>query len=175
MKTRHGAVTIRRAAFSDAAAIATVHVAAWQWAYSDLLPAAELAALDTRQRTAGWRRILEERATEVWVAANPHVVGFAAVAVGAGTDGLAGFDELESIYLLRSAQGVGVGRALMEEVVADMRRRSAPGAFLWVAEGNALAHRFYERGGWSADGARREIDVLGGHPLAIVRYVLELA
>jgi ribosomal protein S18 acetylase RimI-like enzyme len=174
MRARHGAITIRRAARGDAPTIATVHVAAWQWAYGELLPADRLAALDTESRTATWRRILDEGEAEVWVATNPHVVGFAAVAVGAGTDGLAGYDELQSIYLLRSAQGVGVGRALMQEVVADMRRRRAPGAFLWVAEGNALAQRFYEGGGWRRDGAQRDIEVLGDHAVTIVRYVLDL-
>ncbi len=174
MKTRHGVATIRRARPDDAGAIAAVHVAAWRWAYSDLFPADRLAALDTGRRTKGWRRILEEQTAEVWVATNPHVIGFAAVGVGAGRDHVDGYDELEAIYLLRSAQGVGVGRALMADVLADMRRRRVPGAFLWVAEGNALAHRFYERAGWRADGARRDIEVLGDHPVTLMRFLIEL-
>jgi GNAT superfamily N-acetyltransferase len=174
MRVKHGSVIVRRAESSDAASIATVHVAAWQWAYSTLFPAEQLATLDTERRTAAWRRIFEEHLAEVWVATNPHIVGFAAVAPNAGEGEYEGYDELESIYLLRSAQGVGVGRALMEDVLADMRSRGVPGAYLWVAEANALAHRFYEGGGWRPDGSRREIKVLGDHPIDVVRYVIDL-
>ena len=174
MRTDHGAAIVRRAQPGDAAAIATVHVAAWQWAYSGKFPAERLAALDTERRTEGWRRILTDRLADVWVATNPHIVGFAATARNVGADDYAGYAELESIYLLRSAQGVGVGRALMTELMLDLRDDDVPGAFLWVANGNILATRFYERAGWHDDGARRDIEVLGDQPVTVARFVIDL-
>ena len=69
---------------------------------------------------------------------------------------------------------VGVGWALMGQVLTDLRDRHVPGAFLWVADGNMLAKRFYERCGWHDDGTHREMDIPGGRAVDTVRYVIEL-
>lgn len=174
MTTKHASVLVRRAGTDDAQAIAAVHVAAWQWAYDRLFPDETLRSLSTTQRTARWCEIFEQRHADVWVATNPHVVGFASVARSVGADQIADYDELTAIYLLRSAQGVGVGRALMEQVLQDLRDRRVPGAFLWVADGNMLAKRFYERFGWRDDGTHRAMEIPGGRPIDTVRYVIEL-
>jgi hypothetical protein len=42
-------------------------------------------------------------------------------------------------------------------------------AVLWVLEGNARARRFYERGGWFADGTSRD-EAMGGEPTHQLRY-----
>jgi hypothetical protein len=42
-------------------------------------------------------------------------------------------------------------------------------AVLWVLEGNAQARRFYEGGGWRADGVTRD-EEMGGEPTHQLRY-----
>jgi ribosomal protein S18 acetylase RimI-like enzyme len=42
-------------------------------------------------------------------------------------------------------------------------------ATLWVLDSNARARRFYEAGGWSADGAQKR-DEDRGFPVTQVRY-----
>jgi hypothetical protein len=43
--------------------------------------------------------------------------------------------------------------------------------YLWVAEANPRARRFYEREGWTADGGVK-IEEFGGRPLREVRYTV---
>jgi RimJ/RimL family protein N-acetyltransferase len=40
---------------------------------------------------------------------------------------------------------------------------------LWVLEANERARRFYERGGWKADGETR-VEAISGQPVPQVRY-----
>jgi hypothetical protein len=47
-----------------------------------------------------------------------------------------------------------------------------PRAYLWVLAENARARRFYERGGWTADGVTRT-EAIGGEPVLQLRYLLE--
>ncbi|MGK5675293.1 N-acetyltransferase family protein [Micromonospora sp. URMC 106] len=63
---------------------------------------------------------------------------------------------LNAIHLDPAERGRGTGRALMVDALAAMRSRGRSRAALWVLEGNADARRFYERGGWTPEGSRRE-------------------
>ena len=60
--------------------------------------------------------------------------------------------EITAIYVLQAAQRKGVGRALLREAAAHLRRAGHRSAALWVLEKNAKARRFYE--------------ALGAHPIA---------
>jgi|HubBroStandDraft_6_1064221.scaffolds.fasta_scaffold917718_2 ribosomal protein S18 acetylase RimI-like enzyme len=56
-----------------------------------------------------------------------------------------GFDgEFQSIYLLHSFRGRGLGRSLMIEMARHLRNRSMSGASCWVLRANSGARRFYE-------------------------------
>jgi hypothetical protein len=56
----------------------------------------------------------------------------------------------------------------MAAALATLRERYAT-SILWVAEDNPRARRFYEREGWTLDGARKEDELLGV-TVAEVRY-----
>jgi GNAT superfamily N-acetyltransferase len=77
--------------------------------------------------------------------------------------------EITAIYLLPDAWGKGVGRRLMDAALGCLAESGFGQATLWVLDANARARRFYEAGGWSADGARK-LDETRGFPLAEVRY-----
>jgi hypothetical protein len=58
------------------------------------------------------------------------------------------------------------------DVVAVLEQLAAVGgerAVLWVLEDNERARRFYDRGGWSADGETR-VEPIGGEPVKQLRY-----
>jgi GNAT superfamily N-acetyltransferase len=61
---------------------------------------------------------------------------------------------LSSIAVLPSAQGHGVGKALVQRWVEEARRRGAAGCYLTTdAEGNGDVNAFYQRVGWRLESA----------------------
>src|ERR1700760_3993479 len=157
------AVTVRRARPEDAPAIAAIHVTAWHETYTGLLPAEMISALTVEVRLAWWARLLSAPAATPGGAA--YLAEVAGAGVGFGTcnaqraDDLAaaGFDgEISGLYVLRAAQGRGVGRALMAAMAAKLRKAGHGAAGAWVLQTNAPACRFYESlGGTVIDGAVR--------------------
>jgi len=136
---------VRPAEVADAAAIARVHVASWRSTYRGLLPDDFLASLDEVGYTQRWRRIIEEGADRVYVAADGReIAGFASGGrERAGETGFGG--ELYAIYVLREAQARGHGRRLVQAVVSGLRELALTDMIVWVLRENAGARRFYER------------------------------
>lgn len=77
--------------------------------------------------------------------------------------------EIGAIYLLPEAWDRGAGRRLMDAVIDVLAVAGFTQATLWVLESNMRARRFYETGGWSADGTAK-LDDSRGFPLSEVRY-----
>ncbi len=156
---------IRRAEVADADAIGRVHVTAWQAAYRGLVPDDVLASLDATARAEQWRNALassgesgvasfdDDKAT-VLVAEDPsgNVVGIAAVGRHRGSaDPTVG--ELWMMNLAPAAWGRDIAPPLLRAAEKGLRDLGFSAAVLWVAEGNGRARRFYEREGWTLDGA----------------------
>ena len=160
---------VRPARPADAAAIAEAHARSWQQAYEHVFGAEKLAALNVDAR----RRLAERAIAEADVAVaeddERRVVGFAYVRASRDT---AGEGELWAIYLVAEAWGTGTGSALMDWAKDALRRRWTD-ATLWVLEDNPRARRFYEREGWSLDGAEKTDEFLGV-PVREVRYRIHL-
>jgi RimJ/RimL family protein N-acetyltransferase len=72
-----------------------------------------------------------------------------------------------------SVWGTGVGRELMAVAVDRLREAGFRSATLWVLRDNERARRFYERAGWSPDGAEKD-DVVAGATVTEVRYRVDL-
>lgn len=161
-------VVIREASTPDAAAIADLHVRAWQTAYRGIVPDAILDGFSIDARRDFWTRALTRAATDpadesrIWVVQEAGVVrGFAATRPSRDEDAVAGTGEVHSIYLAPEAWGRGLGTALLEHAAADLRARAFTPLVLWVIEANTRGRRFYERAGWRPDGARQPIDFDG--------------
>lgn len=60
--------------------------------------------------------------------------------------------ELYAIYVDPGWWSTGIGRSLMDEVLAATRAGRYERIGLWVLEKNARARRFYERAGFEPDG-----------------------
>jgi ribosomal protein S18 acetylase RimI-like enzyme len=149
-------VELREARRGDELRVAELHVRSWQEAYSGLMPAEFLAALDPRDRARRYTFAEEDGSTMVLALGEDEaLLGF--VSFGRSRDAdLPDHGEIGALYVDPDRYRGGVGRLLMAEA---RRRLAADGyadAFLWVLDGNARACDFYEREGWAPDGARRE-------------------
>lgn len=161
---------VRPALESDAEAIGRVHVASWLTTYAKLVPEDYLAGLTVERSAANWRQILTNPGspTTVFVAEREAegVVGFAAV--GPEREGLAPFTgELYAIYLLKSAQGLGLGRALLTAGEQKLTEIGHASWMCWVLADNPSRH-FYEAMGGIAF-SEKPIEI-GGRQLIEVAY-----
>jgi GNAT superfamily N-acetyltransferase len=164
-------VLLRPATPQDAAAIAAVHVASWQVAYRGLLPDALLDGLDVDRRRTGWERLLTGAPRHGAVVAEDdgRITGFAHTVPARDDDADEGTGEVTSIYTVAEAWGSGTGRALMAAAIEQLRAAGFRSATLWVLDSNGRARRFYERAGWTVDGAVKDDD-LAGTPVRELRY-----
>ena len=150
-------INVRRARPADAAAIGTVHVAAWRNAYAGLLPDSYLAGLSSVRHAAQYDSAIRTgEGVFVAVATGPDlppgarggVVGFATV--GRARMALAE-GEVATLYVMDDWRDQGVGRRLMRAGAAHLSAEGCRTAFLWVLRANPNRW-FYER--------------LGGRPVA---------
>jgi ribosomal protein S18 acetylase RimI-like enzyme len=154
-------LTLRPATPSDALAIATVHVRAWQDGYRGLIADAYLDSLRAEDRAC--RYTLDSSDPDAPSTAlaelNGAVVGFATV----GPCGDAGPEtgQLLALHVDPSAWGLGAGRLLIADARARLRARGFTEAILWVLVGNERAQRFYRIDGWLPDGVDRTVEMWG--------------
>ncbi len=168
---------IRPATREDARPIAEVHVASWRHAYRGLLPDDYLERLSVDDREAqrlAW--FADPRSSSgVLVAEDDagRVVGFATFGPSRDDDAPMGTGEVPAIYVDPAEVGTGIGRQLIEETAAALREAGFTRATLWVLEENASARRFYEKVGWTWDGAVSTHDFdCANEP--VVRYAVDL-
>lgn len=154
------ATSLREARRGDELAVAEIHVRAWQEAYRGLIPAEFLDALDPRERAARYTFEATDPAAPTTVLAveseqgAERIAGF--VTFGPSRDEDArDRGEIYALYVDPDRYQGGVGRLLMAESRHRLRESGFTAAILWVLQGNTRASRFYEREGWSPDGATR--------------------
>ena len=112
---------IRRASMDDAETIAGLHVDAWRESYASLMPPEALSLLSVEEQAERWRDIFRscqgDDAGAVFLALDEadSPLGFAACGRQRSPRlAEAGFPvEFSTLYLLRRAQGRGLGRAMM--------------------------------------------------------------
>lgn len=135
-------MTIRSALPEDAPMLADLHVRAWAETYPGLLPRSEIARFDRAFRLKQWRHQLAADGSRIVIAPG---LGFAQIGpqrdAALARQGYA--DEFYALYLLREAQGCGVGRALF---AAALGASPQPLSAL-VVDGNQRACDFYHRSG----------------------------
>lgn len=163
---------IRQAAAADAAAIAAVHVQSWRESYQGIVPESHLAGLDTAERTQRWLGQLEtlESPSAVFTALPAGVAGAACGFISCGAvrerfEGYAG--EVYALYLLKSAQGGGLGRRLFDTARQSLAACGINGLYLWVLTDNPAAG-FYRHIGGRALG-HKMMDI-GGKQLEETAY-----
>lgn len=151
---------------ADADALGALHCRVWQEAYAGLMAEEAFASLSPETFAPGWRRRLvpedgvreqtphlltdgrSVRGERVAVAEyDGELVGFISVGPAREEDGPAD-TQLWAINVLADHYGSGVAQELLNQVLGD-----GP-AYLWVADGNDRAIRFYQRNRFRLDGTR---------------------
>ena len=134
------AYSLRPAVAADAGAVARVWRDGWRDGHLGHVPQ---SLVNARTPESFEERAARRVADTTVAVAGDEVAGFVMV-VG---------DEVEQVYVAAAHRGSGVAALLLaesERLVAAAGHRLA---WLAVASGNARARRFYERCGWSDDGA----------------------
>lgn len=148
---------IRPAVPADAAAVGRIHVESWNVAYRGIVPDAEIAKMDLATRTTFWAERIAVREWPVYVIdeADESVAFCQMVPSRDLGDDPARVGHITSLHVLPHLRGKGHGRALVDHVLAEFRRRGFAEVTLWVLEENTSARGFYDRLGFRADGGQR--------------------
>jgi ribosomal protein S18 acetylase RimI-like enzyme len=144
----------------DAAGLADVHVRAWRETYAGLLPGAYLAQLSRPLHERRWKRLLTAAPPpEIVLAAEGRggLVGYCAAQGRLDTDSA----EVSTLYVIKAAQKLGLGRRLLAAAARAQQARGASAMHLWVLNGNDAARGFYEHLGGVA-GTERPVRGWGG-------------
>lgn len=134
---------------ADAGDLGRVHVKSWRETYPGILPQAALNRMNAAAHARRFRH-------ELTLAPKGHVtliaegaagaVGYAAGALLDGSGRGHGADaEVFTLYVLREAQGAGVGRALLRAQARVLMAEGAKSLMLFVLARNEHARGFYER------------------------------
>lgn len=133
------AVELGTAAASDADDVARIWREGWADAHLGNVP----------------RELVEARTSESFIERACKAIDRTIVATRAGA--VVGFvmidgDQVDQLYLDRSARGAGIGAALLSEAERVVIASEYACAWLAVATRNASARGFYEREGWIDEG-----------------------
>ena len=136
----------------DAAELGRVHVRAWRETYTGVLPQAALNRMSPAAHARRFRHeLLNAQPGRVTLIAEDaeEAVAYVSGALLKG-DGRGADAEVFTLYVVRAAQGVGVGRALLTASARVLRAEGAKSLMLFVLTPNERARGFYERMGGEA-------------------------
>lgn len=160
-------IVLRRAEAADGGAIARIQLAAWRATYGHLNPAM-VDGFDLERTTHNWARAALDPTHRLQLAeCDGTTVGYALSGPAEGEADSIG--ELDAVYLLPSAQGLGVGRLLVEDALTGLAEAGYAECVLWVADQNAYARTFYQHLGFRPCSGRA---IWRGLP--VVRYRMAL-
>jgi ribosomal protein S18 acetylase RimI-like enzyme len=141
----------------DAEDLARVHITSWRETYQGLLPDSYLSRMSipvyARRFRAGLVQPGEHDAT-LAAADRTRLIGYASG--GPSRTRRPGEAEVMTLYVLKSAQGRGVGRELLASMARVFAANGATSLMLSVLRDNIPARQFYEHLGGKAEAPRRE-------------------
>lgn len=141
----------------DADDLARVHVASWRETYQGLLPESYLARMSVAVHARRFRTALlrpgEHEAT-LAAADRDGLVGYAAG--GPSRAKRLGEAEVTTLYVLKRAQGYGLGRALVTGMARVFAANGATSLMISVLRDNIPARGFYDHLGGRGEAPRRE-------------------
>ncbi len=153
----------------DFDAIGEIYAQSWKAAYAGIVPQVFLDALTG----AHWAGNLEKMQYDAYVLLDGGVYVGTSSVCAARDEGMAGWGEIISIYLLPSYFDRGCGGPLFEHAVQALADKGYADIYLWVLEDNVRARRFYEKHGFAPNGDAATITI-ADKPLCELRYVRRL-
>jgi GNAT superfamily N-acetyltransferase len=138
---------VRAAGGDDFIAAARVRARSWRVAYEGLVPRSHLDAMADESSIRAWaQRASTSGISRHHVAVlNSVVVGFTGVGQRTHHRRSQDVGEVFALYADPSVWGLGVGRALMQAALGDLRAHDYRYACLWVLASNARHHVLRKR------------------------------
>ena len=167
---------VRKATVEDAERLAEIHIFGWRNAYRGILADKFLFdKLRVCRRAENFKKVVGEGLEELYVAERQGVVaGFLSIGEPRDPDkAKAEALELWAIYVDPVFLREGLGAELLGFCEQQGRSRGRKEVFLWVLEDNVIGRSFYEKHGYSPDGASKVLERLPSasvKPVAEVRY-----
>ena len=125
--------SVRPATARDAKAIAEIHVAAWQTAYSKLMSEEYLKKMTLEKRLAYWREAVEFSEPQLLVATEgEQVVGFVGFDRSRDAGSKSSVGEIWAIYVAPAHWGNGAGVALWDGAREGLKEEGCKHVTLWV-------------------------------------------
>jgi putative acetyltransferase len=154
---------VRKATSNDIDAVALIWRIGWSDGHAGHVPPELVLHRNPEQFVSrAW-----ERLESMWVAeSHGQTRGFVVVKD----------DEVEQIYVDRTARGTGMAAMLLHKAEAEIRNAGHRRAWLAVVAGNERARSFYSRSGWRDAGPISYLAQTEAGPLAVPshRYEIDL-
>lgn len=147
---------IRPVRASDAAAITGVQLSAWRHSYQHFVQARILEGLSFEKRSTKWEEVIrggEGRLTVYEISGQP--VAFLHLSDPA--DGQESV-ELLRLYVAPQFMHQGIGSKLLSEALDYVRGQNISGVYIWVAEENSAARKFYGKHGFISTPGKMRLD-----------------
>jgi GNAT superfamily N-acetyltransferase len=158
--------SIRKATFDDTESIARIWHAGWKDGHVGNVPD---GLVRHREDIRQYESRARDRVDYTWVAesSSGQLLGFVVVKR----------DELEQVYVDRTARGTGIAATLLRKGEEVVRSAGHARAWLAVVAGNARARAFYARQGWRDAGPFIYIAETADGPFEVpsYRYEIDLA
>ena len=149
--------SVRPASSRDAKAIAEIHVATWQSAYKELMPADFLKTMTLEKRLAYWREAIEYSEPQLLVALEAEkVVGFVGFDRSRDVGTRSSVGEIWALYVAPEHWGQGTAIALWDGAREGLKEEGCTQVTAWVLLRNERAIRFFEH----SAGFKREMPSL---------------
>ena len=165
----------REAGPDDAATLSRLSIAGWRQTYAGQMPDSVLGRMEENPHhdPASWRGRLERRPPDRWTriveTGGGEPIGF--LWFGREEGRLPGYrGEIEKIYLLKPAQGRGLGRALMVDTFRTLEDADLSPVAVWVFDFNRPALDFYEKLGGKALGRSETVFEAEGRAFVETAY-----
>lgn len=138
------AIDVRRAEPDDALAISETHRAAWQHAYSGLIPYKTLMTMVERRSYAWWKNAIRGSTSILVLEVEGIITGYATLGLNRARS-LPQEGEIYELYLKPEYQGIGLGKKLFGEARRLLSSLGCEGMVVWTLEENERAVNFTRR------------------------------
>jgi GNAT superfamily N-acetyltransferase len=103
-----------------------------------------------------WYELIEDPGVSMLMAEEgDELLGFSACGESRDDDADPSVGEIRSFFVATGRWGRGIGRELMAAVLDSLRERGCTEATVWSFAANERANAFYERAGFTRDGAEK--------------------
>ncbi|NNL31027.1 MAG: GNAT family N-acetyltransferase, partial [Gemmatimonadetes bacterium] len=165
---------LRDGTVHDAEAVEAVHYSSREAVYAGRTADWPPPGPDRRGRIERWRAWLADNDISGLVAEQKgEVVGFCTIRPSEDDDATDRVAEMPTLYVRPDYWHRGLGRVLCEAGLGRAQARGFRELTLWVLEMNDRARDFYQKVGFTADGATK-VDELTSERLVALRYRIDL-